>query len=329
MEKKTLLYLPHELIVEILLRLPVKSLICFKCISPEFCSIDFETSLNYDPSPVSLGIGDPYRSVQINGSCRGFICLISSSDMFLWNPSTGFKTQIPWAPKYLYEHNYGFGYDQSREDYLVVLLSTDCEIEENPFSSHLEIFSIRDNRWKEIEGTHFPYCGGGHDNRLLFNGSIHWLSCRIDIEIDVIVAFDLMDRKLYEMPLPDAFHHHGVPANSYLGVFGEFFSVWARDYRNGTIELWVMKEYKLNSSWTKTLVIPLSTYFNPICSTNNGNIIGKSHSSGLHGLVKYNDKGQLLEFHSFHDGRPSSAVLYTESLLSLPGNNEQDYKLKE
>ncbi|GAU47490.1 hypothetical protein TSUD_265620 [Trifolium subterraneum] len=304
---------------------------CISVSAPEFCSIDFETSLNYDPSPVSLGIDfllPPYRSFQIKGSCRGFIFLSHHPDIFLWNPSTGFKTQLPWAPKYLYECHYGFGYDQSRDDYLVVVLSTDCEIEENPFSSHLEIFSIRDNRWKEIEGTHFPYCGGDHDNGLLFNGSIHWLSCRIDVEIYVIVAFDLVDRKLSEMPLPDYFHHE-VPSDSCLGVFGEFFGLWAEEPRNGTIELWVMKEYKLNSSWTKTLVIPLSNYFNPICSTNNGNIIGKSYSSGLNGLVKYNDKGQLLEFHSFHDGRPSSAILYTESLLSLPGDNKQDCKLEE
>jgi hypothetical protein len=146
--------------------------------------------------------------------------------------------------------------------------------------------------------------------------------------MNVIVAFDLMERKLLNMHLPDEFDNE----LDYIGlwVFGEFFSLYAKDYGKRTIEIWVMKEYKLNSSWTKTFVFPLDItsnfpIFNPICSTNNGDIIGTSSSSKM---VKYNNKGQLLEFRSFRSG-VSEVVLYTESLLSLPGNNEQDYKLEE
>jgi F-box interacting protein len=228
---------------------------------------------------------------------------------------------------YNYDLLIGFGYDESRDDYLVVVLSHDPNVA-NIFPSHLEFFSIRDNRWKEIEGTHLPYidCSTG----VLFNGAIHWLSCRCDIKIQVIVAFDLLDRKLFEMPFPDYFHQEVSFAHG-LWVFGEFFSLWAKDYGKRTIEIWVMKKYKLNSSWTKTLVLPLDImsnfpFFNPICSTNNGDIIGTSSCSKL---VKYNNKGQLLEFRSFRNS-PSEVVLYTETLLSLPCNNEQDYyKLEE
>ncbi|CAJ2655653.1 unnamed protein product [Trifolium pratense] len=363
MEKKTLQYLPHELIIKILLRLPGKSLICFKCVSKlwyslisnphfanlnfqlathtrrimcvsnsptEFCSIDFEAFLNYDPHPVSFNINfslPRFRfPVEINGSCRGFICLYSRPNIFIWNPSTGFKKQIPLSPfvsKVVTNHIYGFGYDRSRDDYLVVVLSNDPTVANNVVSSHLEFFSIRDNRWKEIEGPHSPY-DGYNGKGLLFNGAIHWLAGRLNIKIDVIVAFDLMDRKLFEIPLPDYFHQVSVFD---MWVFGEFFSLWARDCRKGTIEVWVMKEYKLNSSWTKTLVLPLSNFsiFNPICSNNNGDIIGTSQWSRL---VKSNNKGQPLEFRSFRNG-PHDIVMYTESLLSLPGDNEQYYKVED
>jgi hypothetical protein len=47
---------------------------------------------------------------------------------------------------------YGFGYDESRDDYLIVSIS--CG---QTSSSHLEFFSLKDNTWKEIEGTH-PAC---------------------------------------------------------------------------------------------------------------------------------------------------------------------------
>jgi hypothetical protein len=125
--------------------------------------------------------------------------------------------------------------------------------------------------------------------------------------------------------------HQEVSQAHGLWVFGEFFSLCATDFCKRTIEIWVMIEYKLNSSWTKTLVLPLDImpnfpdFINPICYVNNGDVIGTSPCSKL---VKYNNKGQLLEFRSFRNS-PSEVVLYTESLLSLPCNNEQDYKLEE
>ncbi|MCI24549.1 F-box family protein, partial [Trifolium medium] len=74
----------------------------------------------------------------------------------------------------------------------------------------------------------------------------------------VIVVFDLMERKLFEMPLPDDFHHS---RENYGGDF-----------------------------------------------------IGKDGDR----LVKYNDKGQLLEY--LHIDRDADELaMYTESLFSLPG----------
>jgi hypothetical protein len=146
--------------------------------------------------------------------------------------------------------------------------------------------------------------------------------------LNVIVAFDLMERKLFEMPLPNDVDHRAL-VHSGLWVFGEFLSIWAMDYDNDndndTVEIWVMKEYKVHSSWTKTLVLSVDAipdhYFQPIHSTKIGDIIGRNRGTRL---VKYNDKGQLLRHRSFCNS-PSEVVMYTESLLSLPGpdGNEQ------
>jgi hypothetical protein len=93
-----------------------------------------------------------------------------------------------------------------------------------------------------------------------------------------------------------------------------------------------MKEYKVHSSWTKTLVFPIGAipvditigaipYFSLIYSTKNGDIIG---TIGGAGLVKYNGNGQMLEHCSYcDDPRGSQVVIYTESLLSLPGDHEE------
>ncbi|RHN64346.1 putative F-box domain, galactose oxidase/kelch, beta-propeller, F-box associated interaction [Medicago truncatula] len=318
MEKKTQpkVYLPHELITQILVRLPVKALIQLKWVSKswfslisdphcanlhfqlttstaqtpprilaimedsphEVYSIDFESS-HYYASLVNLTKSclipqsHNFPSVEIKGSCRGFIFFHCFSSLYLWNPSTGLHIQIPLShfdsklKKYHSNHLYGFGYDHSTDDYLVVSISY------HPYdyndSSHLEFFSLRNNIWKqiEIEGTHLAYMNSTLDPRskrgVLFNGAIHCL----------------------------------------LGG----------DFQNGTTEIWVMKE----SCWTKTLVLPPG-YFYPIYTTKNNDIIGKN---GFHSLVKYNDQGQQFGFHGNWDG-PYQAVMYIESLLSLPDNDQ-------
>jgi F-box interacting protein len=357
MRKKTKLpCLPHELIIQILLKLPVKFLIRFKCVCkswfslisdshfanshfqltatnipkilgisvspPEFLSIDFE---NHVSASLNLNFSLPqsYFPFQIKDSCRGFLFLhFDFSRNYLWNPSTRFHKQIPVSPIHSNLEAYylfGFGYDKSRDDYLVVLIST---LSDNS-SSYLEFFSLRDNTWKQIEGDRFPYMDASSDRTLglFFTGAIHWLAYHHDLSVDVIVAFDLTERKLLEMPLPDGDFVH-VPINCDLWVSGEFLSLSAIDYVSDTIELWVMKEYKVNSSWTKTLVIHIDNvaYFSPMYFAKNGDIIGTNGGN----VVKYNYKGQLLDHRSYSDDPDGSqVVMYTESLLSLPGGAEQ------
>ncbi|PNX79536.1 F-box-like protein [Trifolium pratense] len=65
-----------------------------------------------------------------------------------------------------------------------------------------------------------------------------------------------------------------------------------------------------------------SLRFSPLCFTNCGDIVGIFAHGGL---VKFDDKGEQLEYRSFpdrHIGR-YEMVVYTESLLSLPGGTEE------
>jgi len=266
---------------------------------------------------------------EIRGSCRGFILVCYYTNIYLWNPSTGFRKQIPLS--FFYSSNlkdhyrgrmYGFGYDQSRDDYLVVSLCCDLW----PYSSHWEFFSLRDDTWKQIEGEGSLYKSHctQHKVGFLFNGAIHWLTQCFDfyLSVHLIVAFDLMERKLLEMHLPD--YYDGILGYCRLSLFGEFLSL-CENY-HGKVKIWVMKEYKVHSSWTKTLVIlnddvpdAVPHYFTPMYSTKNGDIIGTTNKGNA--LVKYNDKGQLLGYCSYCDDPDGSqVVMYTESLLSLPGD---------
>jgi F-box interacting protein len=186
---------------------------------------------------------------------------------------------------------------------------------------------LRANKWKEIEGD-FPYCNASDDSPKIvgsfFNGAIHWYAFRHDLRHDVIVAFDLKEMNLFEMCVPDDVDLESK--NCGLWVFEEFLSVWSQDNTN-TVEIWVMKEYKVHSSWTKILVMSINgnglntDYFSLICSTKSGDFIGSE--DGIR-LVKYNDRGELLEYLSYsYSPHEFQATMYTESLLSLPSNSEQ------
>ncbi|KAK2440212.1 F-box/kelch-repeat protein [Trifolium repens] len=357
MEKKKTIpypYLPPELLIQIFLRLSVKSLIRFKSVCktwftlisdynfanshfkfpathtrkilslsstkpPQIQSIDFEEKLVNNIYSASLSFNSSNFPLQIKGSCRGFLFLCNSLRFYLWNPSTGFHKQIPLSNSRYSKYLHGFGYDQSRDDYVVVLIGYDTKVVYH--TSCLEFFSLRDNTWKEIKGTRLSYVsslpGANRDiGGMIFNGGIHWLAFHCDSVADVIVAFDLMKKKLLEMRIP--YNIAVIPRYCGLWIFGEFLSLWTTR-RGHTIEIWMMKEYNVHSSWTNTHIFPINNtipYFSPI-STKNGDIIGIDDGIGL---VKYNDKGHLLAQCSYCDDTSGSqVVIYTESLLSLPG----------
>jgi F-box interacting protein len=370
MEKNTL-YVPHDLIIQILLRLPVKSLIRFKCVRKSWLiivsdthfanlhfeiiashsrrilfistpdletrSIDFEASIRDDSASTSPSLHflrphpQYYFLGEIKCSCRGFIFLHLSAEMYLWNPSTQVHKQIPLSPidsKFgvNFCYLYGFGYDQSKDDYLVVSMSCDRNLGYNlddDYYSRLKFFSLRDNTWSEIEGTHFPYMNVFDYSMVgsLFNGAIHGLAFHLDLSMIVIVALGLIERNFLDIHLPDDLEHE--PLECDLWVFGECLSVWTM--QDDIVEIWVMKEYNMHSSWTKTLVFSIDVIptrcFSPTCCTKSGDIIGRDWGNGL---VKFDDKGQLLEHPSYFKGdRGSRVAMYTESLLSLPNYSDQ------
>jgi len=139
----------------------------------------------------------------------------------------------------------------------------------------------------------------------------------------LLLLFDLTERSFSDILLPDDMCDEYDICN--LAVLGDFLCVHVFGYDDFPAKIWVMKEYKIQSSWTKRVDVPVdeipTKYFSLICSTKSGDIVGKD---GNNGLVKYNSEGQLLEHRSYRNGRGDSLVaVYTESLLSLPYDGDQ------
>ncbi|XP_057427586.1 F-box/kelch-repeat protein At3g23880-like [Lotus japonicus] len=359
-----------DLITEILLRLPVKSLVRFKAVckfwrslisDPQFATshferaalaprlvfitphgirtVELEESLHPDhiSEPIDYDFSSPHDDYNfknpcpsILGSCRGFLLMRCDrgTSLYLWNPSTHVHKPIPLSlvdDTNVINHAYGFGYHSSKDDYLVVRVS----ITETSLSD-VQFFSFRANMWKYAESVDFPSSFTSTSTQgvdlptftnielcvgLLFNEAIHWVGSNwvAGRTTFFIIAFDLMEKRLLEIPRPVDLYAHDFLCFT-LWVHRGFFSLSV--VRRDTIEIWVMKKYKVQSSWAKTLVISLNHLY-PLCSTKGGDIV---MLSGLK-LTKYSDEGvqgeQQLECINF--GTLNSAVpLYTESMLSLP-----------
>jgi len=115
------------------------------------------------------------------------------------------QTNTLYYDRFSRSNFYGFGYDESKDDYLVVLVSYISNSDD--VLSRLRIFSLRANTWNEIVSpTHLPcsevpWCGSDYPVvELVFNGAIHWLAFRYEIGF-FVAAFHLTERKLLEIPL--------------------------------------------------------------------------------------------------------------------------------
>ncbi|XP_057430105.1 F-box/kelch-repeat protein At3g06240-like [Lotus japonicus] len=378
--------LPQDLITEILLRSPVKSLVRFKAVckfwrflisDPHFAILHFELATpkpmftNFHESIFTMDLDAPldsdplsekikidflppiYYCTEFLGSCRGFIlfecyhrCDNPDRPLYLWNPATRVHKTIPPSPLYgppspiyydfyprryseysRFYHVFGFGYDSSKDDYLVVKLSIRPLFPNRDFAL-VQFFSLRANMWENIEFTDSPCLDLSKERRpgLLFNGILHWLVYDKDKSMNVIIAFDLMEKTLFEIPPPDniALDH------SSCNLWGHSSFLSLSLVGSDTIDIFVMKEYKLQSSWTKTHVLSFSgipcpdqlgpDQLGPLCSTKSGDIV-VDYDSGV--LVKYNAKGEQLRVWEDRFLRVSRVPMYTESILSLPGVSEQ------
>jgi F-box interacting protein len=91
------------------------------------------------------------------------------------------------------------------------------------------------------------------------NGALHWLAFRRTDDHKLhhfVLVFDLGDEVFREILLPE------LPIITLMIVYRNFFRVWEfhclvsnRDCFRHSLDIWVMKEYGVASSWTKVLTI--------------------------------------------------------------------------
>nr|KYP43182.1 F-box/kelch-repeat protein At3g06240 family [Cajanus cajan] len=178
----------------------------------------------------------------------------------VWNPSTGLHKRINNVPMSMLDaHLFGIGYDSSSDDYVVVIITLSRGSER--LCTEVHCFTLKTNSWNCIESTVlYDYVGCPLEQGSFLNGALHWVVNKSYDDVWVIIAFDVMEKRLSEIPLPrDLARSKSI---YHVKIMGECLCLYS--VRS---EPWIMKEYKVHSSWTKLFILrsnyyPHSGFFN-------------------------------------------------------------------
>ncbi|KAM7463353.1 hypothetical protein LguiA_031474 [Lonicera macranthoides] len=213
-------HFPEELTMEILSRLPIKSLMRFKCVSKswrnlilssEFATDHFNHSKNkrhfhiyqyskykipsfFDDAVTDLHIPFPFNSdgyPSIVGSSNGLVCIrinhkSESSSFVVWNPAA---REYRYLPKpgtitgWVINSCAGFDFVPGGGicDYKLVLVNFFRGIHLTEFVLRVEVFTRSSNSWKQISENSVPRLGICSFEGVVVNGSIYWPATEIKI----------------------------------------------------------------------------------------------------------------------------------------------------
>ncbi|OMO97102.1 hypothetical protein COLO4_14886 [Corchorus olitorius] len=224
---------PLDIMEGILSRLPVKSLLRLKGVCRQWLL------LIKDPKFIKLH----QRSTQT---------LVTVVHNQLW--CTKEHMILPPFPENYASPLIGFGYDPINDDYKVVRFY-------NCWTSwghhdHLAIFySLRLNSWERKHGNYniFRECVVTFSPGVYLDGALNWRA-RHKSEVDIIICLDFDTEKARTLRLPYYEPNDGFWVSS-LDVFEGNLCV---GYKNDDLmmtDIWVMKEYGNDESWTKMFSI--------------------------------------------------------------------------
>ncbi|GMY35329.1 F-box protein CPR1 [Fagus crenata] len=282
--------LPDEVILEILSRLPVKPLLCFRCVSkpwlalidsPQFIKLHLKQSVktttnlslilsggylyssDFDSLDTAIELDHPLKTphykTEIVGSCNGLLCLSNTKeDVALWNPSTRKYKKLPVTTLEFAPDGYdfcqytvsGFGYDETSDDYKVVR-SVRLYLPDNKPSGS-EVYSLKNDSWRRLPD--YPYIlRYKRAFAMLVSGALHWLvtSKAESDRTNLILAFDLGIEEYRLVPHPDI---SDIISLMNVGVLGGCLTIYC-SHPFSRLDVWVMKDYGVKESWTKLFTI--------------------------------------------------------------------------
>ncbi|CAA0829392.1 F-box/kelch-repeat protein [Striga hermonthica] len=204
-----------------------------------------------DPLDVDFSIHrSPRNLISVVGSCDGLLCLaIDEKDLILWNPTTGVSKQLPDLGVEIICPKYGFGYDQSTDDYKVVgFFRRLWDLSEVV----AKVYSLKTNRWKAVKGFKGRWLMD--DTAAFADGKLYW-TANSYLEMKYGWNIDFLDLSTEEHGVLEMPSYVKSGFYSRLGVFeGRVFVMC--DHINQAV-VWIMDDHvNGNGKWVNLLTIP-------------------------------------------------------------------------
>ncbi|TYJ16447.1 hypothetical protein E1A91_A10G254200v1 [Gossypium mustelinum] len=297
--------LPEALVMEILSKLPVKSLTRFNCVckywcssfqTPHFISNNYHNNLENDNLNLLLSRCDDQNYIakqnidlpffkndipSVYGACHGLLCLLdpSTDKAAIWNPSTGEFKILP--PSSIQRPPC---FSPFEETYLTLddITFTTLLLEEQPhphFMYQVELYSLRSNSWKEIPSPDYTptYTTLGNNYvdgifGLKLQQICYWKTetrAYLDFR-GLILSFDMGNEKFSILPIPEfvgSFPEYYVDLLVFNGSLGAI--VYPSERIDTFFDLWVTSE----GVWTKQFNIKsISRVVHPLGFGKNGDL---------------------------------------------------------
>lgn len=315
--------LPLEMMEEILLRLPVKSLTRFKCVCSSWRSLISETlfalkhALILEALKATTSKKSPYGVIttsryhlksccvnslynestvnvfehdaellgrdyyQVVGTCHGLVCFHVDYDksLYLWNPTIKLEQRLPGSDLETSDDEfvvtYGFGYDESEDDYKVVALLQ----QRHQVKTEAKIYSTRQKLWRS--NTCFPsgvVVADKSRSGIYINGTLNWPGTHSSSSSWTIISYDMSHDVVKELPGPVC-----CIKGCFTMTLGDLRGCLSMVCycKGANADIWVMKEFGEGESWSKLLSIPGLTDFVRPLWISDGLVVLLEFRSGL------------------------------------------------
>ncbi|CAL2253500.1 unnamed protein product [Prunus armeniaca] len=294
--------------------------------------------------------------LRVVGTCDGLICLADdvpsyAYNFIIWNPTIKKSVSLPMPGITFqthggYDASIGFGFDATTNDYKVVRVVTLLDYyDEKPTLA--EVYSLATGTWMSL-GCVSPACLIDKAASSAFvNGVLHWpVAYQTDVEsYYIILTFDLGKEVFGQIPMPKI-----IQRDYYLGLQlsvsdnkksialfmrpnnrEDFY--WDYGREDSVLDIWVMKEYGREESWTKLITLnpqcPETIFLSALCFRKSGEVLLLLKEKEKQELVSLDLVSKQFKLLGISGYKYCTGHFYRESLLLLDKSDAESYQAKE